>query len=343
MLEFYEVAELEKKWEEYNKKRQQFSFLKLNSSESNFSKFDRMTVFFIIFIVLVMSVVFWVVFDEKDKEIISKAYLSSVNSTNNSSVLGNKNIVEAKNNLKTNTALLTNSSNNQELSLKLNNIGIKSSEDSAGFTINNNYSQQQTNQNFVNNSFGNQNLPTNANNNIMNSIPKDEIIDFGGAPLPPKSNSSFNPAKVSNFVTNQSNRITNSNVSNASGFDGFSQPRPKRDLSNKIIIKSVGSKDSGSNFSSSDFSSDSSGGDIKQSLSMAQRAYNKGDYDSAIKWSLESNEIDENNAESWVIFAKANFKKGKVDDALYALETFNKKKPSKNIENLISKMRSGHL
>ena len=38
MLEFYEVNELEKKWEDYNKNKKQFSFLK---SKPNFVlKFD---------------------------------------------------------------------------------------------------------------------------------------------------------------------------------------------------------------------------------------------------------------------------------------------------------------
>lgn len=82
---------------------------------------------------------------------------------------------------------------------------------------------------------------------------------------------------------------------------------------------------------------------IEYSLSLAEEAYNKKDYDNAIKWALTSNELDKDNVASWIIFAKANYKKGRKEDALYALETFNAKAKNSEISNLISKIRSDKL
>ena len=76
---------------------------------------------------------------------------------------------------------------------------------------------------------------------------------------------------------------------------------------------------------------------------MAEEAYNKRDYDNAIKWALTSNELDKDNVSSWIIFAKANYKKGRKEDALYALETFNAKAKNSEISSLISKIRSDKL
>ena len=58
---------------------------------------------------------------------------------------------------------------------------------------------------------------------------------------------------------------------------------------------------------------------IEYSLALAEQAYNKKDYDGAIKWALTSNELNKDNVQSWMIFAKANYKKGRKNDALYAL------------------------
>ena len=79
------------------------------------------------------------------------------------------------------------------------------------------------------------------------------------------------------------------------------------------------------------------------SLKLAQNAYDNKRYDEAIKWALISNEIDKNSVKSWIIFAKANYKKGNKQDALIALENFNSRVSNPEVIATIKQMKNGDL
>ena len=79
------------------------------------------------------------------------------------------------------------------------------------------------------------------------------------------------------------------------------------------------------------------------SLELSEQAYNKKNYDDAIKWALVSNDIDKNNVKSWILFAKANYKKGNKEDALIALENFNARRQNPEVKIVIDQIKAGSL
>lgn len=322
MLEYYEVSELEKRWEEYDKKRKQFSFLKNSKSDGIAFKFDKTILALLIFISVAIGAIVWILKDSNDDKIsMAQINQNSVNAEsqiqsqtpqNNQVAVANQNVVYTKSDFNMSAPIVSNSNvtNAERPTLNLNDVGIHSSEDSAGFSITNNYQ----NNNYPNNNF--QNLPQsqfNAKNNPFNSIPQNEIIDFGNAPVPPRSS----------VVANQQT----------------TQKRPTTPVSSRIQISTSRLDPKKQNLESKFYETK----DIEYSLALAEQAYNKKDYDGAIKWALTSNELNKDNIQSWIIFAKANYKKGRKNDALYALETFNSRVNNKDIANLISQIRNGSL
>lgn len=144
----------------------------------------------------------------------------------------------------------------------------------------------------------------------FSSIPKDEIIDFGNPPVPPQTVSNRNYTKVEN-----------------------TQKR------GKVIIKTAPLKVDKNSLEEKFYASN----DILYSLKLAQNAYDNRRYDEAIKWALISNEIDKDSAKSWIIFAKANYKKGNKQDALIALENFNSRVSNPEVIATIKQMKNGDL
>ena len=142
------------------------------------------------------------------------------------------------------------------------------------------------------------------------SIPKDEIIDFGNPPVPPQTVSNRNYTNVENT--------------------------PKK---GKVIIKTTPLKVDKNSLEEKFYASN----DILYSLKLAQNAYDNKRYDEAIKWALISNEIDKNSVKSWIIFAKANYKKGNKQDALIALENFNSRVSNPEVIATIKQMKNGDL
>lgn len=340
MLEFYEVNELEKKWEEYNKNKKQFSFLK---SKPNFVfKFDKTILGLLALISIAIGAIFWLL---KDDDKVSMASINeniqneptisdvvpnpapqvqpTINTAPQTEIAAqNSEISRADYNISAPANDSNRVQNVERPSLNINDVGVLSSEDSGGFKITNTYENSANNQNFSNQNFANGgfNQGFNQANNVPNFNPnaqnfnqpmKNEIIDFGKAPLPPKQNVASNaPAPVNRAPISSRLEIRTSNLSSE-----------RQSLESKFYATNK----------------------IEYSLSLAEEAYNKKDYDNAIKWALTSNEIDKNNINSWIIFAKANYKKGRKDDAIYALETFNSKAKNGEIANLINQIKSGAL
>lgn len=144
----------------------------------------------------------------------------------------------------------------------------------------------------------------------FSSIPKDEIIDFGNPPVPPQTVSNRTYNKVENTQKK-----------------------------GKVIIKTAPLKVDKNSLEEKFYASN----DILYSLKLAQNAYDNKRYDEAIKWALISNEIDKDSAKSWIIFAKANYKKGNKQDALIALENFNSRVSNPEVIATIKQMKNGDL
>ena len=144
----------------------------------------------------------------------------------------------------------------------------------------------------------------------FSSIPKDEIIDFGNPTVPPQTVSSRNHTKVENTQKK-----------------------------GKVIIKTAPLKVDKNSLEEKFYASN----DILYSLKLAQNAYDNKRYDEAIKWALISNEIDKDSAKSWILFAKANYKKGNKQDALIALENFNSRVTNPEVIATIKQMKNGDL
>ena len=320
MLEYYEVSELEKRWEEYDKKRKQFSFLKNNKTSSVPFKFDKTILALLIFISVAIGAIVWILRDTNDDKISMAQInqnsvatqtqgLSQTPQNNQVAVVNqNENIVYTKSDFNMSAPVVSsnsNATNAERPSLNLNDVGIHSSEDSAGFTITNNYQQQSPN--FSQPQF----VP--QQNTIFNAVPQNEVIDFGNAPLPPRQNSATNVVNM--------------------------PKKPTTPLSSRIQISTSNLDPKKQNLESKFHATKN----IEYSLALAEEAYDKKDYDGAIKWALASNEINKDNVQSWIIFAKANYKKGRKNDALYALETFNSRANNSDIANLISQIRNGSL
>ena len=78
-------------------------------------------------------------------------------------------------------------------------------------------------------------------------------------------------------------------------------------------------------------------------LELAKLNFNKNNFKEAIKWSLAANDIDNSLEESWIIFAKSKYKLKQKDDAIKALNEYNKNLNKASINTLISKMRDETL
>lgn len=279
MLEHFEIAELEEKWNEYNKNRGKLS-KNLSFKKSVIIVFLTASVF--------LGLIFWLVFSNKKENIEVKTAQTSVKSETLPSVKSTE--------VEKNNTLDKKKYSDKRGELNFNNIGINSSVDAGGFILNNTYEQEK---------------PTVfKEEKTFSSIPKDEIIDFGNPPVPPQTVSNKNYTKVEN-----------------------TQKR------GKVIIKTAPLKVDKNSLEEKFYASN----DILYSLKLAQNAYDNRRYDEAIKWALISNEIDKDSAKSWIIFAKANYKKGNKQDALIALENFNSRVSNPEVIATIKQMKNGDL
>ena len=76
-------------------------------------------------------------------------------------------------------------------------------------------------------------------------------------------------------------------------------------------------------------------------LALARDYYAKKDYKNAAKWAFELNNLDKNNADGWLIFAKSKYNVGNKKDALKVLEAYLSQASNKEeVQNLITKMQS---
>ncbi len=83
--------------------------------------------------------------------------------------------------------------------------------------------------------------------------------------------------------------------------------------------------------------------DIDDSLFLAESYYAKGKYKKAEYWALETNKINGNIEDSWLIFAKAKMKLGHKNEAIHILTSYIKRSNSQNAKDLLLKIKNGTL
>ena len=81
--------------------------------------------------------------------------------------------------------------------------------------------------------------------------------------------------------------------------------------------------------------------DPKDSLFLARQYYKMGDYQKAEIWAINTNNIDGDIEESWLIFAKARAKQGDRVDAIKVLQSYYEETNSKKAKELLDKLRLG--
>ena len=79
------------------------------------------------------------------------------------------------------------------------------------------------------------------------------------------------------------------------------------------------------------------------SLYLARAYYKKGNYIQAQKWALVTNDINSKLEESWLIFAKAKVKLGKLSEAQQVLTAYIAKTHSSKAKALLRKIKKGKL
>jgi len=85
------------------------------------------------------------------------------------------------------------------------------------------------------------------------------------------------------------------------------------------------------------------GHDVDDSLFLAKSYYAKGQYKKAEYWALQTNKIDENIEEGWLIFVKSKLKRGQKNEALRILNSYIKRTHSAEAKALLEKIKKGRL
>ena len=79
--------------------------------------------------------------------------------------------------------------------------------------------------------------------------------------------------------------------------------------------------------------------DTDDSLFLAKSYYRKGNYEKSEYWSLQTNKINSNIEESWMIFAKSKIKLGHKNQAIRILTNYAKRSNSSSAWNLLLKLK----
>ena len=113
------------------------------------------------------------------------------------------------------------------------------------------------------------------------------------------------------------------------------KPRKKMHL-NIIESSSVSAyKDVASRFTQSH--------DTDDSLFLAKSYYRKGNYKKAEYWALQTNKVNSNIHESWLIFVKSKVKLGHKNEAIRILTDYIKRSNSPEAKSLLYKIKKGTL
>jgi len=83
--------------------------------------------------------------------------------------------------------------------------------------------------------------------------------------------------------------------------------------------------------------------DTDDSLFLAKAYYRKGNYKKAEYWALQTNKVNENIEESWLIFVKSKVKLGRKNEAIRILTAYIKRSNSAEAKSLLHKIKKGTL
>lgn len=83
--------------------------------------------------------------------------------------------------------------------------------------------------------------------------------------------------------------------------------------------------------------------DTDDSLFLAKSYYSKKNYKKAEYWALQTNKVNGNIEESWLIFAKSKVKLGRKNEAIHILTNYIKKSNSAEAQSLLNKIKKGTL
>ncbi|MGM0533121.1 MAG: CDC27 family protein [Campylobacterota bacterium] len=76
---------------------------------------------------------------------------------------------------------------------------------------------------------------------------------------------------------------------------------------------------------------------------LANYYYDHGEYKNASKWSYKLNQLDPNQEDGWLIFAKSLYKRGRHDDAVNVLQGYLSNVASQEANRLLQDMISGEF
>ena len=71
---------------------------------------------------------------------------------------------------------------------------------------------------------------------------------------------------------------------------------------------------------------------------IANEYYQQKEYQKAMQWAIKANELDKDNEQSWILYAKSAYKLGQKQKAINALKIYLRKHPSKRVKKLLSQM-----
>jgi len=77
---------------------------------------------------------------------------------------------------------------------------------------------------------------------------------------------------------------------------------------------------------------------INDSIFLANMYYKKRDYKKAIYWAMQTNKLDKNIEESWLIFAKAKVRLGYKNEAIRVLKAYIKRSNSYEAKKLLKNL-----
>ncbi|HHD80133.1 MAG TPA: hypothetical protein ENK99_00775 [Campylobacterales bacterium] len=79
--------------------------------------------------------------------------------------------------------------------------------------------------------------------------------------------------------------------------------------------------------------------DTDDSLFLAKSYYRKGKYKKSEYWSLQTNKVNSDIDESWIIFAKSKIKLGHINEAIQVLKHYVKRSNSKKAKELLYRLK----
>jgi len=80
--------------------------------------------------------------------------------------------------------------------------------------------------------------------------------------------------------------------------------------------------------------------DIDDSLFLARGYYAKGDYKKAAYWALQTNKLNSQIDESWIIFIKSKVALGEKNEAIHILQSYIRKSNSYKARKLLNKLQN---